>query len=98
MSYLELPVGGVPKDSLPTALKIYDKDEVLNAGTLFEPDFEKIMEYGPDLIIISGRASKQYEELSKIAPTVYMGNDTDHSSRLLKGNQCINRFLDGFFI
>ena len=42
------------------------------AGSLHEPDFEVVNELKPDLILISARAAKSYEELSKIAPTVHM--------------------------
>lgn len=41
-----------------------------------EPDFEKISEIAPDLIIISGRQADSYEKFAEIAPTVYMGIDT----------------------
>ena len=42
---------------------------------LFEPDFEKINEIKPDVTFISGRQSKVYEELNKIAPTIYLSID-----------------------
>lgn len=36
---------------------------------------EAVFEFEPDLIIISGRQESYYEELSKIAPTWYVGMD-----------------------
>lgn len=78
----DLKVGGVAKDSLPNQLKKFDTDEIINAGTLFEPNFESIAAYAPDLIIISGRTSKHYDELSKIAPTVYLGRDSSDEGYL----------------
>lgn len=41
-------------------------------GTLFEPDFEAVAALEPDLIIIGGRSSAQYDALSAIAPTIDM--------------------------
>ena len=65
----------VPQDSLPAYLEKYASSDYINAGGLKEPDFETIDGASPDLIIISGRQSDAYEELSKIAPTIYMGVD-----------------------
>jgi len=65
----------VPQDSLPAYLEKYASSDYMNAGGLKEPDFEAIDGAEPDLIIISGRQSDAYEELSKIAPTIYMGVD-----------------------
>ena len=72
---LGVEVAAVPHDGLPKYLSKY-KGTTENAGGLKEPDFEKINEIAPDLILISGRQSDAYEELSKIAPTVYVGVDT----------------------
>jgi len=71
---LGIDVAAVAQDSLPEYLSKY-KDTTENAGGLKEPDFEAINTLDPDLIIISGRQSEAYEELSKIAPTIYMGVD-----------------------
>ncbi|HIW33643.1 MAG TPA: siderophore ABC transporter substrate-binding protein [Candidatus Paenibacillus intestinavium] len=65
----------VPQDSLPAYLEKYASSDYMNAGGLKEPDFEAIDGADPDLIIISGRQSEAYEELTKIAPTIYMGVD-----------------------
>src|SRR5699024_8010891 len=40
------------------------------------PDFEKIAEIDPDVILISGRQSDLYDQLEELAPTVYVGVDT----------------------
>ncbi len=65
----------VVQDSLPSYLSKFKDSTYVNAGTLFEPDYEKLSEINPDIIFISGRASAAYAELSKIAPTVYIGVD-----------------------
>ncbi|MBT2602756.1 siderophore ABC transporter substrate-binding protein [Bacillus sp. ISL-53] len=72
---LGVEVAAVPHDGLPEYLSKYE-GTTENAGGLKEPDFEKINEIAPDLILISGRQSEAYEELSKIAPTVFVGVDT----------------------
>jgi iron complex transport system substrate-binding protein len=73
---LGVEVTGLPKQSLPGYLEKYNDDKYLDAGGLKEPDFEAINEMAPDLIIISGRQQDSYEELSEIAPTIFMGLDT----------------------
>lgn len=42
------------------------------AGSLFEPDFEAIHALEPDLVIVGGRSSRQYEAMSKVAKTIDM--------------------------
>ena len=49
--------------------------EISNLGTLKEVDMEALMACEPDIIFIGGRLSSQYDELSKIAPVVYVGVD-----------------------
>ncbi|TYR79967.1 siderophore ABC transporter substrate-binding protein [Priestia megaterium] len=73
---LGVDVTGVPQDSIPSYLSKYEDAKYENVGGLKELNFEKISEINPDLIIISGRQAEQYEEFTKIAPTIYMGVDT----------------------
>ena len=49
--------------------------KVTNLGTLKEVDLEALMASEPDVIFISGRLAKKYDELSKIAPVVFMTAD-----------------------
>lgn len=73
MDNLDIQVTGLPMGNIPSFLEKYnDEDIYTNTGTLKEPDFEKIYEMEPDVIFISGRTAAAYEELSKIAPTVYL--------------------------
>lgn len=46
------------------------------AGTLFEPDYETLNAYKPQLIIIGSRAAKAFDKLNEIAPTIEMTADT----------------------
>lgn len=41
-------------------------------GSLFEPDFEALVNLNPDLIVAGGRSSTLVEPLSEIAPTIDM--------------------------
>ncbi|MBM7108973.1 putative ABC transporter solute-binding protein YclQ precursor [Brevibacillus laterosporus] len=66
---------GLPQKSLPSYLDKYKDEKYINVGGLKEPDFEKIHEAKPDLIIIAGRQADKYEEFKKIAPTIYMDVD-----------------------
>ena len=64
---------GAPTENLPEYLAAYS--DVENAGGIKEPDLEKINQLQPDLIIISGRQSDFKEDLSAIAPTLYLAVD-----------------------
>lgn len=83
---LGIKVTGVPHGSIPNYLSKYESDEYANVGSLKEPDFEKIAELDPDLIIISGRQSSLYEQLSELAPTIYLGVDSTNYMESFKSN------------
>jgi len=46
------------------------------AGTQFEPDYEALNAYKPQLIIIGSRAAKAFDKLNEIAPTIEMTAET----------------------
>ncbi len=83
---LGVEIAGVPQDSIPKYLKKYASADFENVGSLKEPDFEKLATIAPDVIFISGRQASLYEELSKIAPTVYVGLDTSNYMDSFKKN------------
>ncbi|MGU9937488.1 siderophore ABC transporter substrate-binding protein [Empedobacter brevis] len=67
---------GIPKDHIPEHLKVLGNDpSIEDVGSLVEPNLERINALNPDLIIISDRQNKFYDELSKIAPTISMQVD-----------------------
>lgn len=72
---LGVEVAALPQSNVPSYLSKYNDDKYENVGSLQEPDLEKINSLSPDLIIISGRQNAFYEELSKIAPTLYVAVD-----------------------
>ncbi|HEO8420201.1 siderophore ABC transporter substrate-binding protein [Niallia sp. FSL W8-0635] len=83
---LGIEVAGVPQANIPPYLSKYEDSKYANVGSLKEPDFEAISELAPDVIFISGRQSAAYEELKKIAPTVYVGVDTPDYMNSFKHN------------
>ncbi|MGZ0051562.1 siderophore ABC transporter substrate-binding protein [Brevibacillus gelatini] len=73
---LGIEVKGVAQASIPPYLEKFKDAKYTNIGSLKEPDFEKINAMKPEVIFISGRQQEAYEELNKIAPTIFMGVDT----------------------
>ncbi|MCR5126432.1 MAG: ABC transporter substrate-binding protein [Treponema sp.] len=49
--------------------------KIKNIGNIKTPDMEAVFECEPDVIFISGRLASKYDELSKIAPVVYLSTD-----------------------
>ncbi|MFT8321698.1 MAG: siderophore ABC transporter substrate-binding protein [Bacillus sp. (in: firmicutes)] len=86
---LEVKVTGVPQKNIPEYLSKYKDASYKNVGGLKEPDFEAISELAPDVIFISGRQSAAYDELSKIAPTVYVAVDSANYVESFKKNMNI---------
>ncbi|MBY6988547.1 ABC transporter substrate-binding protein, partial [Clostridium botulinum] len=74
---LGINVVGVPQDGIPSYLDKYSSDQYISVGGIKEPNFEKVHEAKPDLIIISGRQEESYDEFSKIAPTIYLGIENE---------------------
>ncbi|WP_414048835.1 ferrated catecholamine ABC transporter substrate-binding lipoprotein SstD [Macrococcus animalis] len=77
-------VKGLPKGegnkSVPSFLENFKDKKYANLGNLKEPNFEKLAELQPELILISGRQANQkvMEEMKKAAPEakiLYVGTD-----------------------
>lgn len=83
---LGIEVTGVPQANVPNYLEKYLSDDYTNVGSLKEPDFEAIHQLNPDVIFISTRQAELYDELAKIAPTVYVGIDYDDYIGSFKNN------------
>lgn len=86
LNYLDVDVLGVPKQNIPSYLDEYESDDYENIGSLKEPDFEKIANIDPDLIIISGRQADQYDELKKLGPVIHLGLDYEEYYDSFKEN------------
>jgi len=84
---LGVNVTGVPQAStVPSYLSKFAGEPYVNVGSLQEPDFETIFGLKPDLIIISGRQSAMYEDLTEIAPTIFMGVDNANYMESFQSN------------
>lgn len=83
---LDIEVAGVAKGNIPSYLEKYESDDYANIGSLKEPDFEKIAEIDPDVIIISGRQASVADQLEEIAPTIHLGVDTTNYMDSFKEN------------
>lgn len=73
---LGIEVAGVPQANLPSYLAKYKDAKYANVGSLQEPNYERISGLKPDLILISARQQAAYGELSKLAPTLFVGVDS----------------------
>lgn len=56
--------------------KCVDNPDVASIGTIKEPDMEAVAAAEPDIIFIGGRLSSCYDQLSEIAPVVYLADDS----------------------
>jgi len=76
---LEANIVGLPQGPLvPPSLEKYNGEAYANVGTFFEPDYEKINELKPDLIVIGLRTAPFYEDMSAIAPTIDVTVNTEN--------------------
>lgn len=74
-------IKGLSKGSLLSNLsKYYEDDTIKNLGTLKEIDFEELAALKPQLIFAGGRLRAQYDELSKIAPTILLTVNSENES------------------
>lgn len=84
---VEEEVVGIPKKALPKYLDSYKNNaDITDVGSLVEANFEKVNALNPDLIIISGRLEKYYDEMSKIAPTLFLAVDAQDYMGSFKNN------------
>ena len=68
---------GSASTSLDYLQQYVTNDNVANLGTIKEADMEAVMACEPDIIFIGGRLSKSYDDLSEIAPVVYLATDSE---------------------
>ena len=75
LTALGVPVGAtIDKSMLPYLKGAFDKAQ--HVGTLFEPNYEALNAFKPQLIITGSRANKAIHQLNEIAPTIEMTADT----------------------
>lgn len=70
-------VVGTADTSIDYLASYAENSDLKNLGTIKEADLEAVMECEPDVIFIGGRLSASYDQLSEIAPVVYLATDTE---------------------
>lgn len=70
-------VVGSAKTSLEYLQSYANNDKIEKLGTIKEADLEAVMKADPDIIFIGGRLSKSYDQLTEIAPVVYLATDAE---------------------
>ena len=73
---LGIDIVGLPKDgALPEYLNKFSDDKYASVGSIKEPNLEAINELKPDVIFMAGRMKDYYDQLSEIAPTIFVDSD-----------------------
>lgn len=86
----------IPKNFTPDHLsELKNDNSIEDAGGLMEPNFEKINSLSPDLIIISARQEKFYDEFQKIAPTIFIHLDNSNYIQSFEENTLLIARLIG---
>lgn len=81
-------VKGLAASNIPAYLSSFENQEgLVDVGTIKEANIEKVNAVEPDLIIIGGRMAVNYDELSKVAPTINLDIDMDNYWESFKDNQ-----------
>ncbi|MCP2040236.1 iron complex transport system substrate-binding protein [Neisseria sp. HSC-16F19] len=75
LTKLGVDVGAVTDESDLSYLKPAFAGKT-HVGTLFEPNYEALHAFQPQLIITGSRTAKAYDKLSELAPTIEMTVDT----------------------
>ncbi len=65
----------VPQENMPGYLAKYVRDDVLDAGTMTNPDVANIAGFKPEVIFISPFQKEFFDKMSAIAPTIYFERD-----------------------
>lgn len=87
---LQSYVKGIAASNTPTYLSSFEnQDGLVDVGTIKEANIEKVNAVEPDLIIIGGRMAANYDEISKVAPTINLDIDMDNYLESFKDNQRI---------
>lgn len=86
LSALGVDIHGAPGSNIPSYMSDIVADDLINVGSLFEPDFEGIAAEQPDLIVVAARSSTSYPTLSQLAPTIDMSVDNNSFVEGVKHN------------
>lgn len=91
---IAVPVQGTVGSMLPTYLQKYSGGNSIDAGSLFDPNYEALSAAQPDLIITGGRSSAKYDALAKIAPTINLDtDDKDYLASAIRNAETLGTIL-----
>lgn len=89
----------IVKTNVPSYLSSYNNDSVTNAGTLFEPNFDNLDLFSPDLVIISSRSAWTYDklkaELGGVAILNVAVNNTNYLESVVKNIEHLQLIFGG---
>lgn len=89
----------IVKTNVPSYLSSYNNDSVTNAGTLFEPNFDNLDLFSPDLVIISSRSAWTYDklkaELGGVAILNVAVNNTKYLESVVKNIEHLQLIFGG---
>lgn len=74
----------IPSGEAPSYLSGFS--DATTIGSIKEPDLEAIFDFEPDVIFISGRQESFYDQLSEIAPTIFVSLDSTKYMEDFKSN------------
>lgn len=74
----------IVKSNVPSYLSKYNVDSTTNAGTLFEPNFDNLDLFSPDLVIISSRSAWTYDKLKSELGGVAVLNVSVNNTKYLE--------------
>ncbi|MGP5514778.1 siderophore ABC transporter substrate-binding protein [Psychrobacter alimentarius] len=82
LDQLNVPIAGMVKDYIPHFLAQYKEDaSVEDLGAIVQPNMERIHALHPDLILMTPLHAANYQELSKIAPTLHFDVNFNNSQQ-----------------
>ena len=89
----------IVKTNVPSYLSKFNVDSVTNAGTLFEPNFDNLDLFSPDLVIISSRSAWTYDklkaELGGVAVLNVSVNNTKYLESVVKNMNNLKLIFGG---
>lgn len=86
----------LPKSNIPKSLEKYNDEKYINAGTLFDPLYEALTIFNPDLIILDGRTANLYEKFKKEFPGVDILDATNTTYSLKNHYDIVNNLAKIF--
>ena len=86
LAALGIPVAGVPASNVPSYLADQVTADLLQLGSLFEPDFEGIAASEADVYFVAARSAAAYETAKDILPTIDLSVNNEAITTGLKQN------------